>query len=153
MTSTAVRPLPTALRDTLREVAADPRLPHLLDPFATERQWLELPISADLQVWLISWPPGTGTGWHDHGAAAGAFTVVSGLLNEYTWDGGRQVQTLGAGRSRTFAPGHIHDVQNLGRERALSVHAYAPRLSSMARYRERDGRLVLTGVEVAGVEW
>ena len=63
------------------------------------------------------------------------------------------MQTLGAGRSRTFAPGHIHDVQNLGRARAPSVHAYAPRLSPMARHRERDGRQVLTGGAAAGGGW
>ena len=33
------------------------------------------------------------------------------------------------------------------------MHAYAPRLASMARYRERDGRLVLVGVEAAGSQW
>ena len=143
-----------SLLQTLRDLAADPDLPSLIEPDPVERRWVEVDATADLQLWLISWPPGTGTGWHDHGAAAaGAFATVSGRLTEYTWHSGRYVRTLGPGQDRTFPAGHIHDVRNLARTPALSLHAYAPRLTSMTRYHLQDGRLRLTSVEAAGEEW
>jgi predicted metal-dependent enzyme (double-stranded beta helix superfamily) len=34
------------------------------------------------EIWLISWLPGQSTGFHDHGRANGAFSVVWGALDE-----------------------------------------------------------------------
>ena len=142
------------LLQTLRDLAADPGLPDLIQPDAVERRWVEVPIGPDLQAWLISWPGGTSTGWHDHGAAAaGAFATLSGRLTEYTWHSGPYARTLGPGRDRGFPAGHIHDVHNLARTPALSLHVYAPRLTTMSRYRLEDGRLRLTSVEAEGGTW
>jgi len=148
---TALTVLP--LLQTLREIAADPDLLELHDAAATERTWTELHATPDLQVWLITWPPGARTGWHDHGTAGGAFTTIAGRLHEYTWDHGPHPRGLSVGDSRSFAPGHLHDVRNLGERPAVSVHAYSPRLTSMTRYDVADGRLVLAGVETAGADW
>ena len=143
-----------SLLEALRDLAADPDLPALIRPDAVERRWVEVPIGPDLQAWLISWPAGTSTGWHDHGAAAsGAFATISGRLTEYTWHSGPYVRTLGPGQDRTFPAGHIHDVRNLARTPALSLHVYAPRLTAMTRYHLQDGRLRLTSVEAAGEAW
>ena len=143
-----------SLLQTLRNLAADPDLPSLIEPDEVERRWVEVAATADVQLWLISWPPGSGTGWHDHGAAAaGAFITLSGRLTEHTWHSGRYVRTLGPGQDRTFPAGHIHDVRNLARTPALSLHAYAPRLTTMTRYHLHGGRLRLSSVEAAGEQW
>ena len=67
--------------------ASDPALADTLGPDPDrpgERSWRLLADSPRLQVWLIRWPVGTGTGWHDHGGARGGFTVVRGNLTEQT---------------------------------------------------------------------
>ena len=56
----------------------------------------------DLQLWLITWPSGASTGWHDHGTASGAFITLRGELVEHTWDDDVQRLELGAGDSRAF---------------------------------------------------
>ena len=147
---------PTSLRhhlDLLHEQALNPHLHELLDPTATERQWLEIPTSEDLQLWLISWPPGAETGWHDHGEATGAFTVLSGRLVERSWNSGVRLEWLWPGDARAFLDSHIHNVSNDGREAALSLHVYAPRLTTMTRYDLVDGMLETAGVERAGQQW
>jgi len=138
---------------TLREHALNPDLHSLLDPEATERQWLEIPTTDDLQLWLISWPLGAATGWHDHGPASGAFTVLRGRLVERSWNAGVRLEWLWPGDSRAFVGGHVHDVSNDGNEPALSLHAYSPRLTTMTRYALIDGLLETTGIERAGAQW
>ena len=32
------------------------------------------------EAWLLTWVPGQGTDWHDHGGSAGAFLTVRGTL-------------------------------------------------------------------------
>ena len=61
------------LRRTARSYALNPNLSALL-PESGGRTWARLAGDARLDVWLISWPEGTETGWHDHGEASGAFT-------------------------------------------------------------------------------
>ena len=68
-----------------RLFAADPELPALLparheDPGG--RRWHQLAQTHHLQLWVIEWPSGASTGFHDHGGSRGAFTVVRGVLTE-----------------------------------------------------------------------
>ncbi|NYG58521.1 quercetin dioxygenase-like cupin family protein [Nocardioides daedukensis] len=149
MTTLTVLPL----LQTLREFARDPDLLHLHDPTATERQWTELITTDDLQIWLISWPTEAETGWHDHGTAGGAFTTIAGRLTEHSWDGAEHIRSIGTGDAWSFAPGHIHNVRNLGAVPAISVHAYSPRLTTMTRYQLSGSRIEAIGVEQAGVQW
>lgn len=149
MTTLAVLPL----LEVLREYAEDPDLPYLLDPDHPERSWTQLLDSEGVQLWLISWPPGSRTGWHDHGIASGAFTVLRGQLTEHTWGELPEVLSLTPGVSKAFGASHIHDVRNDADVPALSLHAYSPRLDTMTRYALRDGRLEIQGVEQAGDEW
>ena len=148
MTSTGLAVLP--LLEALREIAADPDLLELHDPAPTERERTLLRTAADLEIWLLSWPPAAGTGWHDHGTASGAFTVLRGALTEDSWRDGVHTRILASGDAWGFSGGHIHDVRNEGTTAALSVHAYSPRLVTMTRYELADGRIVPTGVERAG---
>jgi mannose-6-phosphate isomerase-like protein (cupin superfamily) len=148
-TLTATAPLHPPL-DVLREVARHPALRGLVEPHPTERRWHRIETEQDVELWLISWPPGTATGWHDHGTARGAFATLQGTLTEDSWAGRAFRRRLGPGDARTFPSWHVHDVRNESDEHALSLHAYAPRLATMTRYRVEDGRLEVTGVETEG---
>ncbi|MEO7079765.1 MAG: hypothetical protein ABIY38_12815, partial [Rhodococcus sp. (in: high G+C Gram-positive bacteria)] len=63
-----------------RLFASNSDLMRRIDPDATERTRVELDATAYLEVWLVAWPSGVATGWHDHGSASGAFHVVQGSL-------------------------------------------------------------------------
>jgi len=141
------------LLQILRDFARDPGLVELIEPHATERQWSKLLVVEHVELWLISWPPGTGTGWHDHGTARGAFTTLQGRLTEHSWDGRVQRRWLAEGDAWAFPSGHIHDVRNEGSRPALSLHAYSPRLATMTRYHFNGGLPNATGVEQAGGQW
>ena len=128
--------------------------------FDPGRRWYaKLPVDGDVEAWLLTWLPGQGTGLHDHGEAAGAFVVVDGSLRETTVvprpDGGVRgvVRTFGADEVRPFGAWHVHDVVNPGPELAVSVHVYAPALTTMRRYRRYGDLLVQTAVERAGEDW
>jgi len=107
-----------------RAVAADrARWAHLLryDP---DERFVALVESTDEQeIWLMSWLPGQHTDLHDHGAASGAFTVVSGTLTEHVRRGG-VTHALVPGQSRVFGPGYAHEVRNDGPDPAVSLHVY-----------------------------
>lgn len=126
---------PDQLLRTARLFASDPGLPLLVDPEEEESRWVELDSGPDFDIWLMSWPAGTHNEWHDHGESAGAFQVVSGTLLEQTLEGNRrEFRTLIAGQGRSFDQNHIHQFANLRVAPALSVHIYAPRLTTTTRY-------------------
>ena len=52
------------------------------DPIS--RYYARLASEPDFEAWLLTWVPGQGTDWHDHGGSAGAFVVVRGELTERT---------------------------------------------------------------------
>ena len=119
-----------------------------------ERWYARMAETVDHEVWLLTWLPGQETDWHDHGGSAGAFVVVSGTLVERTVSGGREAHTtLPAGAGRRFGAHHVHGVANRGAEPAISIHAYAPALRSMTRYRLDGGKLRVAEIEKAGVSW
>jgi hypothetical protein len=145
---------PAQLLRTARLFASDPELPDLVGLGSGERSWVELDSSPYLQIWLLAWPAGTHTEWHDHGESAGAFLTVSGTLLEQTAHGHRRRQrTLGAGEGRSFGPNHIHHVANVGVLPALSVHLYTPRLTTMTRYAATPAGLQPQAVHQVGVNW
>jgi hypothetical protein len=106
-----------------------------VDPDEKESRWVELDSSPQVHIWLLSWPAGTQNGWHDHGESAGAFQVVTGTLLEQTsLKHRREFRTLIAGEGRSFEHSHIHQLANVRSGTALSVHVYAPGLSTTTRY-------------------
>jgi predicted metal-dependent enzyme (double-stranded beta helix superfamily) len=120
-----------------------------LDP---EGRWYErIHLGESHELWLISWLPGQATGFHDHGEASGAFSVVWGTLDERVVprSGGRPVaRPVTQGVVRAFGPRYIHDVRNISTDSvAVSVHAYSPPLATMTRY-----DLTLGGLAVAATE-
>jgi hypothetical protein len=145
---------PAQLLRTAHLFASDPELTTLIHHQSGERRWVELDSSPYLQIWLLSWPAGTGTGWHDHGPSAGAFLTVSGTLEEQSAHGHRHLRrTLTGGLGRTFPANHIHNVFNVGLQTAFSVHVYTPRLTRMTRYAATPAGLKETGTDHVGVNW
>jgi hypothetical protein len=145
---------PAQLLRTARLFAADPALPSLVDPDEKESRWLELDASPDLQIWLLSWPAGTHNDWHDHGESVGAFHVVRGTLLEQTSiRHRREFRTLIAGEGRSFAQNHLHHLANVRAGTALSVHVYAPRLSTPTRYEITPTGLQSMAVGKAELDW
>jgi predicted metal-dependent enzyme (double-stranded beta helix superfamily) len=145
---------PNQLLRTARLFATDPELSDLVDLRATGRQWRRLDATEHLEIWVLAWPAGSSTGWHDHLESAGAFLAVQGLLSEQIWSNGAAHERLLAdGEGRSFGPRHIHQVSNVGDEPALSVHVYSPALTHMTRYAVLDGSLEAASVERGGEDW
>lgn len=145
---------PSQLLRTARLFATDPELPDLVDLRSTERTWRRLDATAHLEIWVIGWPAGTSTGWHDHLQSEGAFLTVEGTLVEQSWSQGAvHERLLGAGEGRGFGAAHVHTVAAVADGPALSVHVYSPALRGMTRYSLADGAPRALGVERAGEQW
>jgi len=103
----------------------------------TTRRWELLAASDTFEAWVIGWPPGGTIALHDHGDSAGAVVVAGGELVETLvaegFDGSVSTssRTMIAGTSWSMGSRHVHDVVNHGSLPAVSVHIYAPRLTSM----------------------
>src|SRR5689334_13206856 len=142
-----------------RHAAAPERWPVAprFDPIA--RWYHRLSVADDHEIWLLTWLPGQGTDLHDHGGSAGAFQVFSGTLTEDTVSvspGGRPritARELGEGAGRRFGSRHIHRITNRSNRPAISIHAYAPALRTMTRYRIGASGLDVVTVERAGAQW
>nr|WP_308129333.1 cysteine dioxygenase family protein [Actinoplanes polyasparticus] len=124
-----------------------------------DRWYHRLHVADDHEVWLLTWLPGQGTEWHDHGGSAGAFHVFGGTLTEDTVavaDGHPPRVTsreLGEGAGRRFGRHHVHRMTNRSRRPAVSVHVYGPALTTMTKYRLGAGSLEVLAVERAGAQW
>jgi mannose-6-phosphate isomerase-like protein (cupin superfamily) len=121
---------------------------------ATERHYYRVLATPAYEAWVICWPSGGSLDLHDHGGSSGAFTVVSGELDEATVEhGDTVVRRLGPGDTTGFGASHIHAVANRGTATATSVHVYSPPLDSMAYYEAgHDGALVTIGLDAGGWE-
>jgi len=109
------------------------------------RVHVRLAAADDWEAYLLTWPSGHGVEVHDHGRSAGAVAVVAGSLVELvarpTARSGARPGTdrlvrhrIGAGTVRPVPPGRIHDVINVGRFPATSIHIYGPALETMTFY-------------------
>ena len=128
------------------------------DPVA--RYHVRLAREQEFEAWLLTWLPGQGTEWHDHGGSAGAFITVRGVLTERHAEvgygppriipDGRELVT---GALRAFGSRHVHEVRNRGTEPAVSLHVYAPSLVEMHQYEAKDDLLHVVSTELIGVSW
>src|SRR5690348_13758802 len=163
MTTPAVHhPAPRAgARDDLvalaRRYAAEPeRWPALrFDPY--QRWYRRLAVGDGHEAWLLTWLPRQHTDLHDHGPAGGVFLVLFGTLQEevvaQAGPPGVRAALFRAGEVRAFGPHHVHRVGNAGTTPAVSLHVYAPVLTTMTRYAMSDTGLHIVGVERTGVDW
>ncbi|WP_434597364.1 cysteine dioxygenase [Streptomyces sp. A5-4] len=147
----------------VRRTAADASLVASLPLDPEGRTWVRLDGPYGSEAWLIGWPPGSGTGWHDHGGSHGAFAAAGGSLREESlaarlptegWktlelaDDVDRERRLTTGEGRAFGAHHVHQVLNESPgEHAISVHAYYPPLPMMRRYSRTGAVLRLEHVE------
>ncbi|HYP44882.1 MAG TPA: cysteine dioxygenase family protein [Propionibacteriaceae bacterium] len=125
------------------------------------RYYARLAVETEYEAWLLTWLPGQGTDWHDHGGSAGAFRVLAGTLTErhatIRRDGVVSAQpgqrALSAGALRPFGSRHVHRVTNDGLTPAVSLHVYAPALTEMNTYRPQGQVLELVSAQLVGVNW
>ncbi|MFI1734143.1 cysteine dioxygenase [Streptomyces acidicola] len=156
-------PTQAELLDFARRTAADAELIASLPLDPEGRTWVRLNGPGGSEAWLIGWPPGTGTGWHDHADSVGAFVTAAGELTENSLaarlptDGWKtleltedvdRVRQLPTGKGRSFGRHHVHEVLNESTEQhAISVHAYYPPLPRIRRYSRTGPVLRLEQVE------
>ena len=151
---------PRQLAEQVRLVAATPRDWMSRVRLSPDERWYErMHADEQYEIWLISWLPGQGTGFHNHGGSAGAFGVVWGTLEEHQAGTAATAATAGwpsvtaasvtAGRVRSFGPTYIHDVRNTSEAVAVSVHAYSPPLTEMTRYDLSENGLIVLDTEAA----
>ncbi|MFF9178608.1 cysteine dioxygenase [Streptomyces sp. NPDC014793] len=161
-------PTQVDLLDFARRAAADGELIASLPLDPEGRTWVRLEGPGGSEAWLIGWPPGSGTGWHDHADSVGAFVTAAGELKEYSLaarlptDGWKTLELtedvdrerrLSAGQGRAFGHHHVHEVLNESPDRhAISVHAYYPPLPRIRRYSRTGPVLRLEQVE-RPVDW
>ena len=107
--------------------------PHAVIPEGSARRWGLAYATADVEVWVIAWPPGSGLGMHDHDDSTAAVRVVDGRLRErYVADDG-DVRLRWLGDRTTVLPhDHVHEVINTGTIPAVSIHAYSPPIAEMS---------------------
>ncbi|TDT28017.1 cysteine dioxygenase type I [Streptomyces sp. BK208] len=161
--ASAAAPTQAELFDFVRRAAADTDLIDSLPLDPEGRTWVRLAGPGGSEAWLIGWPPGTGTGWHDHADSVGAFVTAVGELKENAlaarlptdgWktlelsDGVDRQRRLTAGKGRAFGRHHVHEVLNESSgHHAVSVHAYYPPLPQIRRYSRSGQTLRLEQVE------
>lgn len=161
-------PSQAELLDFARRTAADDTLVASLPLDPQGRTWIRLDGPGGSEAWLIGWPPGTGTGWHDHGGSHGAFATAAGTLKEDSLaarlptEGWKTLElaedldrsrSVAAGTGRAFGPHHVHEVRNESTtEHTISVHAYYPPLPLIRRYSRTGAVLRLEQVEHPG-DW
>lgn len=116
-----------------------------------ERRYQRVLATPAYDAWVIYWPTGELLDLHDHGGSAGAFSVVSGELDEATVESGTTViRTLATGDTSGFGASHVHAVANRGGAVATSVHVYSPPLSSMVYYQHDADGVLIAVAEDAG---
>jgi len=65
----------------------------------------------------------------------------------------RESRTLFAGEGRSFEQNHLHHLANVQDGTALSVHVYAPRLATTARYAITPTEVQEMAVGTDGLGW
>ncbi|MDX5573177.1 cysteine dioxygenase [Streptomyces griseus] len=161
--SSAAAPTVAELMDFVRDTARDEALIASLPLDPEGRTWIRLDGPGGSEAWLIGWPPGAGTGWHDHADSFGAFTTASGALKEHSlavrlptdgWktleltEGVDRSRVLATGQGRAFGQNHVHEVLNESTDaHAVSVHAYYPPLPRIRRFSRTGAVLRLEQTE------
>ncbi len=144
------------LSGTARRFAASGLWRPLVSFDPVSRHYAQLAVGEGYEAWLLTWLPGQGTPWHDHGHSSGSCIVLQGKLTERVAryagpDRPARVvdppRILGPGDQRSFGRHYVHRVENLGIDPAVSLHVYGPRLTTMTTYDVQDDLLALVARE------
>jgi quercetin dioxygenase-like cupin family protein len=125
------------LGELVSAIAAQPqRWRPLVRRGAGQRTFAQLRRDRHVDIWVIAWPKGGDTGFHDHDLSRGAVAVVEGeVIEERLVLGGapRELRHR-AGDVFHFDASHVHRMRQPHDAPAVSVHAYSPPLWRMGTY-------------------
>lgn len=86
--------------------------------------------SEECNVWEITWPPGSGLDWHDHGSSDAHIFMSSGTLIEYMEISA--VERSQPAGSWWLVPRRVqHKIVNESVGSAVSIHVYRPPLNTV----------------------
>jgi quercetin dioxygenase-like cupin family protein len=109
------------------------RVPASPDSDPTTPRSIRLIATANYDVWLITWPPGSEIGHHDHAGSTSVIRIVRGSLIESVRAGH---WALHPGASVVTPRCTSHQLWNAGSTEATSLHVYSPPLTTFT-YRPR----------------
>lgn len=144
---------PTPLSDSLESVLSFDALHSIASGLARTQQAvpddnsnpgiprsIRLIATALYDVWLITWPEGSGLGAHDHGGSRSVLHVVAGELNETFIDRptnkSPRTRVLRTGDATRGETSLRHDLVNRSGAETTSLHVYSPPLSDLTFFRQ-----------------
>jgi hypothetical protein len=140
LTFGALREIAVGLGQSQRAVAARGRRGQQSGDTTRSKRLLA---TASYDVWLITWPPSSGLGPHDHGDARSVIHIVDGELAEEVGEelgsGGGGTRILRTGDSSQMEESGIHQIDNRSVREATSLHVYSPPLATVTRFGQ-EGR-------------
>ena len=87
------------------------------------------------EVWLITWPDGSGLPSHDHGETRSVMHVIDGELieiySDYSKEAISRVRVLERGDSACADPSFVHDLANRSGADATTIHVHSPALAGI----------------------
>lgn len=126
------------LSQLVQNIAAQPDLWKplvVIDP--SHRRYRLIYDDDRIDIWVLSWMPGQGTGFHDHDHSGVALMCVQGTVLEKQMQipsGASRIE-MEPGRVRTGGAGYIHAVSHFQGEPAVTIHAYSPTLTHVGQYK------------------
>lgn len=115
-----------------------------------ERRRYRLAFEDDrIDIWVLSWMPGQGTGFHDHDTSGVGLAMAQGMVVERQMllpEGATRLE-LRPGDVRQGGAGYIHSVAWGEGEPAVSIHCYSPPLVRVGQYRVDDQGVMSRHIE------
>lgn len=148
---TGGQPLTTAqLADLSETIAQRPELWRPLVVADPERRRYRLMFEDDrVDVWVIMWMPGQGTGYHDHAISGVGVAGAEGMAIEkqMTLPSGHSEVEIRPGVRREGPAGYIHSVAHGEGTPAITIHSYSPPLMEVGQYRVDDEGILRREIE------
>lgn len=94
----------------------------------------------NIDIWVLSWMPGQGTGYHDHDLSGVGLCGAQGSVVEkqLMLPAGASSVEMTPGVSRRGGAGYIHSVAYGSGDPAVTIHCYSPPLVRVGQYRVDD---------------
>jgi len=102
-----------------------------------------------VDVWVLSWMPGQGTGFHDHDLSGVGLAIARGMCVEKQMlipKGATRLELV-PGDTRQGGAGYIHSVAWGDGLPAVSIHCYSPPLIRVGQYKVDEHGILSRNVE------
>jgi hypothetical protein len=138
------------LEQLASDIAADEEIWEPLTIVDPHRRRYRLLYEDDrIDVWVLSWMSGQGTGFHDHDLSGVGLACARGEVVEkqMVLPTGASAVRMTPGVSRPGPPGYIHSVAHCEGTPAVTIHAYSPPLVRVGQYRVDDEGIMRRSIE------